>query len=969
MSFEFTKDDMSDLKTILNMSNIKVKQEEVKQEFYCFIKNIMNNYPLLYSGFCKECVTSVKTKNHNETYGVHLLATGKIAEYFGGIFYDTNINILSKIIDKEDFKILCMETGYLHDIGKPFVRHEMKKRPMYIGHSQVGSCILNYILINKYKHEMEWVINNHMCNCTHMRPIEESIKKIASHMIISLSDETNHILAFALLSVISYSDQLGRLSVDKIDSELASIHSNNLFNKLLEEEKNLYKLNNLNFNGKIICILFGLAGSSKTFICNKIISTFSDKYDIVHIERDASLYKVYEKHIGSTVDKKYIDIYHSIYKDNSEISKHVVQKQWEQDLEDGLTTPFSKGCKEGQIILIDSVQPLYQYQWRLIIDSLRKHSEEAYAIYCNTTKIGYYGIPVHLIDISKETKIGKLSYLPNNSKDLFYPSVETETGNTSFISYGMGTFAQLNSYIKKYLELQKNKLSVIDPYLCQENLEVILNRIIKDFNLTELQYIYSKFVKLYLKNINFIKYRIEYEYNNIQMLTFLYDNGFETFNGITRDYRGEGFLFCKIPYPKFICIRPSLQVFPEMINIYKDEKVFPYILPIWDNIKCLQNSLYSKIKENIKEGIPLQIYLTSKYDGFMFNMTFIPDNLEVYEIFIELLKGIKQNYNDISHSVFKYKNGIFLFGSKRKILVKNTSINNSILGSYNSIEEFLDISCEYIYTLKEKDSIVTLHFESIDNIQNPELTVYYGKASCPFIGVTIFNQITHKKSFKLPLECTKFKDVANIIDCKNKWSNVIDIYNSNYKELLKGNIDIEPEGYVIHILTKNEENEDNWIHIKYKYDIYYAGYKPNSKHNKELSLELSSNDEYKILRQRLKKFKDKPSVENLLNKNIDKINSIKDILYDKTCNNFFDSNIIKKEWIIFWSKNKQLFFNIFNDLKLDLSEYYISFKDIIIEKEIFRFIVKIYEYKETKDIILNITNKDIIHILIKYIFA
>lgn len=967
MSFEFTKDDMSDLKTILNMSNIKIKYEEIKQDFYYFIKNIMYNYPLLYSGFCKECVTSVKTKNHGETYGVHLLATGKIAEYFGGIFYDTNNNILSEIISKEDFKILCMETGFLHDIGKPFVRHEMKKRPMYIGHSQVGSCILNYILTNKYKHEMEWVINNHMCNCTHMRPID-SIKKIGPHMIISLSVETNHILAFALLSVLSYADQLGRLSVDKIDSELASIHSNNLFNKLLEEDMKL-NLNNLNFNGKIICILFGLAGSSKTFICNKIISTFSDKYDIVHIERDASLYKVYEKHIGSTVDKKYIDIYQSIYdKNNSEISKHVVQKQWEQDLEDGLTTPITK---EGQIILIDSVQPLYQYQWRLTIDSLKKHSKEAYAIYCNTTKIGYYGIPVHLIDISKETKIGKLSFLPNNSKDLFYPSVETETGNNSFISYGMGTFVQLNSYIKKYLEFQKNKLSVLEIELVQENLEVILNKIADDFNLTELQDIYIKFIKLYLLksggNINFIKYKIEYEYNNIQMVTFLYDNGFETFNGITRDYRGEGFLFCKTTYPKFTCIRPSLQVLPEMMNIYKDKKTFPYIFPIWDQIKCLENNLYSK--ENIKEKIPLQIYLTSKYDGFMFNMTFIPDTVEVYKKIIELINGVKEENDDISQSFYKHKNGIFLFGSKRKILVKNTCVHNSILGSYNSIEEFLDISYEYIYKMKEEYSITTLHFESIDNIQDPELTVYYEKSSCTFIGSSIFNQKSHKKSFKLPLEYTKFKSVCNIIDCKNKWSNVIDVYNLNYKKLLKGDLDVEPEGYVIHILIKNEKNDIDWIHIKYKYDIYYAVYKSNSKHNKELFLQLSSNNKYKILRQRFIKFKDKPSVENLLNNNIDKIKSIKDIIYDKTYNNFIDNNIIKKEWVIFWSKNKQLFFNIFNELKIILSEYYISFKDIIIEKEIIIFIIKIYEYTETKNILLNLKNQDIINILIKYIFV
>jgi hypothetical protein len=468
MSFEFTNDDMSDLKLILKTSNIKLEEEEIKKEFYYFIQNILNNYPLIYNGFCKEFVNSVKTKNHGETYGVHLLATGKIAEYFGGIFYDKNQDILS-FITKEEFKILCMETGFLHDIGKPFVRHEMKRRPMYIGHSQIGCSILNFILTNKYKHEIEWVINNHMCNCTHMRPIDESIKKIGPHIIISLSNKANYILSFALLSVLSYSDQLGRISVDKIDMELASTHSNNLFKKLLEEyikinlKIGIDAVNTFNFNGKIICILLGLTGSSKTYISNKIISDYSDKYDIVHIERDVSLYKIYEKHIGSIDGKKYIDIYQSIYdKDKTEIkhtvqlSKYIVQQQWLEDLIVGLTKPFTK---KGQIILIDSIQPLYQYQWRLTLESLKKQSNEAYLSYYNTTKIGYYGVPVHMVGISKETKTGKLSYLPNNSKDLFYPSVETEIGNPSFISYGMGTFEQLNSYVKNFFELQNKYTS------------------------------------------------------------------------------------------------------------------------------------------------------------------------------------------------------------------------------------------------------------------------------------------------------------------------------------------------------------------------------------------------------------------------------------------------------------------------------------------------------------------------------
>ncbi len=37
-------------------------------------------------------------------------------------------------------------TGFLHDIGKCLAKKNIKKRRNFIGHAQVGSCIVSHIL-------------------------------------------------------------------------------------------------------------------------------------------------------------------------------------------------------------------------------------------------------------------------------------------------------------------------------------------------------------------------------------------------------------------------------------------------------------------------------------------------------------------------------------------------------------------------------------------------------------------------------------------------------------------------------------------------------------------------------------------------------------------------------------------------------------------------------------------------------
>lgn len=172
------------------------------------------------------------------------------------------------------------------------------------------------------------------------------------------------------------------------------------------------------FNGKLIIVTYGFSGSGKSYTVKRLKEKFGDDYDVIHVERDRSLYNVYEKYFGPTEGKTYEEIYATVYSNNDDsngadtedqahhphhgsthhsanahtppvkVSKSTVQDQWVQDIADGLDTPQQKA---GQIIILDSVQPLFPSQWNTTIRALKNTSEEAYNAFINS--------PLRLFDV------------------------------------------------------------------------------------------------------------------------------------------------------------------------------------------------------------------------------------------------------------------------------------------------------------------------------------------------------------------------------------------------------------------------------------------------------------------------------------------------------------------------------------------------------------------------------------------
>ena len=1004
---------MAHLKTILTHNNVLLSDFDLEHKIHeCdeLLQLILSptKYSKLNNVFCQECDTHVPTKYHAEGLDCHLTATALVAEYVSSMFYEKFITYFDAIsLSSDNFTELCKIVGLFHDIGKPFARNqisEKKKHPIYVGHAQLGTRLINQVdpdhyLIKRYKHSIEWAINHHMCSCTHMHSIDV-LENIGIQMMLDLGHgdlnvlSENKTVAFALLSVVSYADHLSRLADDLNDRKTSDVlnHSFSLFEKLCQVNLDNELFNKLpDFSGKLIILNYGFSGSGKSHFSNIVKEKFSDEYDIVHIERDQSLYSVYEKYFGSTVDKTYEQIYSAMYTEttttesstststsststtsnNSRPNKTHVQEQWIQDLADGLDT---KQTKNGQIIIIDSVQTLFPSQWLLTLNAIRLKSEEAYDAYVNSPKIGYYGIPIHMFNSEIVSKTGKHFMLPDpNVSGMFFPTLLTENeskaSDATILSYGSGSVDLLLNYIGSYFQLQNKRLSdiITIDIDAQQNLVHLLNQIVQSFQakgqLINVGEVFFRFLNNFLDksggHLRFISYKIEIENKDYQLITFTYDDGLQTFNGTTRDYRGEAVIYNKLDCT-FHYIRPSLPVFPEMSSIQKDQKAFPYLLNIWDELENFSNSTYKQIKSKIKPKTMTGLYMVPKYDGSLFNLTFVNKSNTVYPMIQSLIDNnmISTNCKILSSSFYYVEQGVFLIGSKGTVLSKNPvneRIHNAIKGSYESVEEFLLIAQQYVndpLLFNSNNQIITLHFEAIDAIPSPELTVYYGKAWCPFFGITTYDQVTDIKKFTLPIDQHKgaWSCVADIYNCEANWKNIQQLYKDNYEKLLNGDQIVEPEGYVIHIFN---EDLNEWIPIKYKYKIYYTAHKPESKHNLAMALELSSNPQYKLLCQRLSKFREKQSIEQILQLAQTDISNIRDVIIlsniqlsePRQTPDTLVYVIVKKDWALYWRNKKNIsqFFQPMENIKVLLVEHYDQLKDLNIEKFMFNFLMKIYE--------------------------
>jgi hypothetical protein len=862
-------------------------------------------HPNINNAFQNDVAEFIPTKFHNENLYEHSVCTGVFGGCFASVFYNSIANTSLLRISRETFIDICIEAGTLHDIGKPLARITMtgsKTKHLYTGHAQLGTRLIDSIMpARQFKYAIEWAVSHHMCECTHcrMNDFTKNHPCYESMMMDISPDPTMAYISMATLSVLAFADMFARID-EKFDYSVkdTSQYSLDLYAKLNE----MYTSIKLKHYSKTIIHMIGLSGSGKSHTSNFLYDTFGDKYDIIVVERDKSLYKAYadllKKNLQDVFDIPYKEIYQAMAE-----NKGLVQSQWVSDLNDALTIPI---VSKQQLIIIDTCQTLYSSAWKNTIDSF---DEDATSEYENGIKIGYYTIPVNMLGIFHQNKRLELSSLPiNTTSGAFWPHLisEMEKANSSkpLFSYATGSISLLSEWLNK----NYGKITTsINPNIQQDLLHNLLNNFAQiNAQLNTCEEICTEFCKFLCSTSGgcsndfdnpFVLFRIEQQSDLYKLVMFTYRDGFQQFNMKTRDYRGEGILYdCTTKH--FIMCRPALPVFPEMTSVIADHRVLPYIAGDFHKL-FHPTSPNHAIPNAIERKTASRIVLTPKYDGSLFNLTFIGFINPIYLMIMDIInKSVLP-----SKSYYKTDNGIFIIGSKGTCFAKdpvNTRIHKAILGSYTSVDEFINKISKIVNKYDQTFDCITLHFEAIDVLSTPELTVYYGYSAAPLFGITFYNSFTNEKKFVLPTNIKNIDDTILLTDMfsLNHFSDVVEKFNNSYKELLQGNEKIEPEGFVVHIF---DDMAKCWFPIKYKFDIYYVAHKPNTSKNQEKAKQMVNEPQFAAVIKRFMKFREKPTMISLLNQcnYTAQINQFAKSIFS-SLNAKYGKTINKGEWAKYW---------------------------------------------------------------------
>lgn len=359
----------------------------------------------------------------------------------------------------------------------------------------------------------------------------------------------------------------------------------------------------------------------------------------------------------------------------------------------------------------------------------------------------------------------------------------------------------------------------------------------------------------------------EFENDRWKVETVSYRDGMQNFIGPTRDYRGETFILDKNEN-RYHLLRGSLPVFPEYNHIEKDEKTQKVIMDKTTKFKVMP-----------------------KFDGSLFNLTYIPG---------DIFSGIFNN-NGVSCA-----KGRLFFGSKNRFHAGQNMydrIVKSILGSYETVEKFINHVANFICKYNLENTSVTLHFEAIHGEPSEELSVVYDKPMCPFLGYTVFTDIA--KTFKLPIGCDF--PCASVIKTFSEWEDVLGHVNENYNLLKSGDMSIEPEGYVVHAYNGDGE----WYPVKLKYDFYYMAHKPDSRYHKDKVKSFVQDSENTFLCKRMLKLRNYRTAEELSQPIIESfVNTIPEEV----------RRLGRKEWAIYWNAKKDILNDIGQTLENTLVE-------------------------------------------------
>lgn len=709
--------------------------ERMKQMFQSLSQDFFNELNVLNDNL-------TPTKYHRETFYKHCFDTGK--NFSDGV-EKNNMRLFKKYENFTYMKYNVFElTGMFHDVGKAIVHTSFgTSYTTFIGHAQCSSYIFQRFFSDIFPknviYVMSWCIDNHMCI---LRDDDQNVD-VKSYLQLTLNNEYDVEDVWELLYYLQEADTKSRIC----DVSIKELE----FSKYMEYTKTPNQLY-LSKKNKIVIFLLGQSSYGKTTMAKQCLKELSSM-NVVHLERDAELFKFAEKNLPNFTNQLNLGDIRQFLILNDKFQDF--QDEWEKIVFNTLNDDDVDVC------IIDTMQTL---------NFNSKSAKSIYNCLCNNERFFKLGIVLapQLLFSNKNVKVSQC------------PSFQYKTYPTTYTEHLDGIKKKFHLHLSTGLTI--NFKNIIDNYNKLSHEKCSLIDLLKFYKTPE-RIIY-KFPQL---NVNFFS---EYDCERFEISTFDYRK-FKHQNVPTLDYRGESVLFDK-QNNTIELLRGSLRV--------------------WETVDDLDK--YLKCNENLKM-INCKFIACEKIDGSLLNVTFIPKKDYRFDLLnVELCSKFKE------HEIFARKSGLYIIGHRPRLISKNCDILKSINDAVGDWDVFIMKIESYIFENYICDR-ATFHFEFRSTSYDENLTVYYDKNFVKLFGLTLFNSMGTKQ-YELPkkssqLDVVKFKTFENV--------NMLKTYlKESEQSLLDGDENVEPEGFVIHVI--NCENNKIYDTLKWKFPIYYIGHNP-----------------------------------------------------------------------------------------------------------------------------------------------
>jgi hypothetical protein len=738
---------------------------------------------------------------HQEPYGWHALCCGLICSH-----YALQYNLSPKI---------AFLLGFLHDIGKPFTETRSGKTFM---HGQIGvhiaEAVLNH-LEDDIKQVILFLIDQHMCVCTHESHDRNHVCFSTLQHMISSYTEKQRKLYNGYYKCLIYGDRLGAYQpdiyndIEKVETIQSTSIQNILHNKVLNPSVS---------SGNLYLVMHGAPGSGKSTMTARFLKALLAQGMTVGVaERDQAYWIVARKQKLVPLNISFEDF---------------VEKSFSK--EDGIMTTYYK-----QVYPIIKTQISEHYK-NIVLDYAEKYDIVildscislnpkvlSEFIGPQDTMYVWTGFPQHLLGRNGSYKVEEQSIYPLDQESAYYRSeieISKEPEVTPIPLVASSCFQELYNLIVASWRIKLSR----EPTVIGEDIYPSIY-----INTHSLEEFKQKNPSIVVDtNLKFYKHP---EYNIVRLS---YYDGKQNGNGTTLFYRGEHLINDGISLRP---LRLSLPVTPETSQLRK----FHSHAELYQFVKPLQKYLAGEFTKPLFKPDTVRYnrcFILPKVDGSLMNVSVVKKD----SVQGRYIKYIKQQ-NDIQDFYTEIGENIYYIGSKSCLFATQASsiiqpFKDSITKTYGSFNAFYQQVHNYITTIPWEESL-TVACEAVPEHPYWGLTVDYGRAFVSHLSTIYYKdgqsiiKLPDEESrlYLLPAEAKELECTAYAIE---------KYYVQKMDEALQGFIQ-DLEGFMLAFT----EPSGNLLYMKLKFPWYYAAHKPDI-HFREAE-RLYEDSKYALIRDRL----------------------------------------------------------------------------------------------------------------------